>query len=138
MRSKKLLPQAVAASLVVASALVCAGESEIKQTGIGKLLNGRSYVRMEKDATCKANNPEHTVIKTWANKISFENGQILIWGKVCNDSPESIFISQAGKNLFISADLRRIVYKNEVLRYFKDAPKLCDDGQWCPVEADKP
>jgi len=104
---------------------------------MGTLLNGRSYVRMEKDATCKANNPEHTVIKTWANKISFENGQILIWGKVCNDSPESISISQAGKNLFISADLRRIVYKNEVLRYSKDTPKLCEEGQWCPVEAAK-
>jgi hypothetical protein len=113
-------------------------DNENRPTGMGTLLNGRSYVRMEKDATCKANNPEHTVIKTWANKISFENGQILIWGKVCNDSPESISISQAGKNLFISADLRRIVYKNEVLRYSKDTPKLCEEGQWCPVEAAKP
>ena len=138
MRSKKLLPQAVAASLALVSAFVCAGEKEINQTGIGKLLNGRTYVRMEKDAICKANDPERTVLKTWANKISFENGQVLIWGKVCNDSPESISISQAGKNLFISADLKRIVYKKEVLRYSKDTPKLCDEGQWCPLEVSKP
>lgn len=115
-----------------------AGENDNKLSGISKLLNTRTYVRMDKDATCKANDPEHTVLKTWANKISFENGQVLVWGKVCNDSPESISFVEAGKSLYISADLKRIVYKNEVLRYYKDAPKLCDGGQWCPVEAAKP
>ena len=138
MRRKKSLSQAVATGLLLFSALVNAAENEIKLTGIGKLLNGRIYVRMEKDATCKANNQEHTVLKTWANKVSFENGQVLIWGKVCNDSPESLSLSQAGKSLLISADLKRIVYKNEVLRYSQDTPKLCDEGQWCKVEVSKP
>ena len=138
MRRKKSLSQAVVTGLLLFSALAHAAENEIKLTGIGKLLNGRIYVRMEKDATCKANDPERTVLKTWANKVSFENGQVLIWGKVCNDSPESLPLSQAGKSLLISADLKRIVYKNEVLRYSKDTPKLCDEGQWCKVEVSKP
>ena len=138
MNCKIYLRYAVLTCLGLFAGLAHTADNENRPTGMGTLLNGRSYVRMEKDATCKANNPEHTVIKTWANKISFENGQILIWGKVCNDSPESISISHAGKNLFISADLRRIVYKNEVLRYSKDTPKLCEEGQWCPVEAAKP
>ena len=138
MRRKKSLSQAVVTGLLLFSALAHAAENEIKLTGIGKLLNGRIYVRMEKDATCKANNQEHTVLKTWANKVSFENGQVLIWGKVCNDSPESLSLSQAGKSLLISADLKRIVYKNEVLRYSQDTPKLCDEGQWCKVEVSKP
>lgn len=138
MRRKKSLSQAVATGLLLFSALVHAAENEIKLTGISKLLNGRIYVRMEKDATCKANDPERTVLKTWANKVSFENGQVLIWGKVCNDSLESLPLSQAGKSLLISADLKRIVYKNEVLRYSQDAPKLCDEGQWCKVEVSKP
>ena len=138
MRRKKSLSQAVATGLLLFSALVNAAENEIKLTGIGKLLNGRIYVRMEKDATCKANNQEHTVLKTWANKVSFENGQVLIWGKVCNDSFESLPLSQAGKSLLISADLKRIVYKNEVLRYSQDTPKLCDEGQWWKVEVSKP
>ena len=138
MRRKKSLSQAVVTGLLLFSALAHAAENEIKLTGIGKLLNGRIYVRMEKDATCKANDPERTVLKTWANKVSFENGQVLIWGKVCNDSPESLSLSQAGKSLLISADLKRIVYKNEVLRYSQDTPKLCDEGQWCKVEVSKP
>ena len=138
MRRTKSLSQAVVTGLLLFSALVHAAENEIKLTGIGKLLNGRIYVRMEKDATCKANDPERTVLKTWANKVSFENGQVLIWGKVCNDSFESLPLSQAGKSLLISADLKRIVYKNEVLRYSQDTPKLCDEGQWCKVEVSKP
>ena len=138
MRRKKSLSQAVVTGLLLFSALAHAAENEIKLTGIGKLLNGRIYVRMEKDATCKANDPERTVLKTWANKVSFENGQVLIWGKVCNDSFESLPLSQACKSLLISADLKRIVYKNEVLRYSQDTPKLCDEGQWCKVEVSKP
>ena len=124
----------VATGLVLFSTFAQAGENEIKLTGIGKLLNGRSYVLMGKDITCRGNDPEHTEIKSWANKISFEGGQALVWGKVCNDSPENIAISKIGKNLFVSADLNIIIYKNEVLRYSKVDPKLCDAGLWCPVK----
>jgi hypothetical protein len=124
----------VATAFIFFSAFVYAGENEIKLTGIGKLLNGRSYVLVGKDVTCKGNDPEHTEIKSWANKISFEGGQVLVWGKICNDSPENIAISEIGKSLLISADLNIIIYKNEVLRYFKVAPKLCDAGLWCPVK----
>lgn len=134
----KPLPLALTLCLVLLSTLVWAAEPDAKGTGIAKLLNGRSYVLLSKEATCKANNPEHTVLKSWANRISFENGQLLVWGKVCNDTPDTIPLAQAGKNLLISLDLKRVVYKNEVLRYARELPALCDAGQWCPVEDAKP
>ena len=134
MSRKKTFVLGVATGLFLFSTFVHAGENEIKLTGIGKLLNGRSYVLMGKNVTCRGNDPEHTEIKSWANKISFEGGQVLVWGKVCNDSPENIAISKIGKNLFISADLNIIIYKNEVLRYSKVDPKLCDAGLWCPAK----
>ena len=120
------------------SSAVQAQEAVVKPAGIAKLLQGRSYVRLQKGATCKANDPEHTVLATWANRISFSDGKMLLWGTVCNDSPESLSLAEAGSNLLVSADLKRIVFKNEVLRYTKDTPKLCDEGQWCPVNKATP
>jgi len=120
------------------SSAVQAQEAVVKPAGIAKLLQGRSYVRLQKGATCKANDPEHTVLATWANRISFSDGKMLLWGTVCNDSPESLSMAEAGSNLLVSADLKRIVFKNEVLRYTKDTPKLCDEGQWCPVNKATP
>jgi len=120
------------------SSAVQAQEVVVKPAGIAKLLQGRSYVRLQKGATCKANDPEHTVLATWANRISFSDGKMLLWGTVCNDSPESLSLAEAGSNLLVSADLKRIVFKNEVLRYTKDTPKLCDEGQWCPVNKATP
>jgi len=138
MKSEKTLVLVVAAALIFLSAVVNASENEKKISGIGKLLNGRSYVIMGKDITCRANDLARTEIKSWANKISFEEGRVLVWGKVCNDSPENIAISKVGKSLLISADLNIIIYKNEVLRYSESGPKLCDVGLWCPVEQVKP
>jgi hypothetical protein len=138
MNKKIFLDLSLMICLVLISGLTHSAENDSKPTGMAKLLNGRTYIRLDNDATCKSNDPEHTVIKTWANKISFENGRVLIWGKVCNDSPESLPVAKLGKNLLISSDLKRIVYNKEVLLYFKDAPKLCDAGQWCPVENSKP
>lgn len=137
---RKIIPLTLALTLCLTllSTFVHAGEPDTKGTGIAKLLNGRSYVHLGKNATCKANNAEHTVLKTWVNRISLENGQLLVWGKVCNDTPETIPLSQVGKNLLISLDLKRLVYKNEVLRYAKELPALCDAGQWCPAEEVKP
>ena len=120
------------------SSAVQAQEVVVKPAGIAKLLQGRSYVRLQKGATCKANDPEHRVLATWANRISFSDGKMLLWGTVCNDSPESLSMAEAGSNLLVSADLKRIVFKNEVLRYTKDTPKLCDEGQWCPVNKATP
>lgn len=117
---------------------VYAEEVSVKTSGVAKLLNGRNYVRLQMDATCKANDPEHTLLKTWANRVSFSDGKILVWGTVCNDSPNVIPLTKAGNSLLISADLKRIVYKNEVLRYTKDMPDLCEAGQWCPVGQTKP
>ena len=134
MHSRISLIAALTTVLASATIPLHAGETENKLTRVAKLLDGRNYVRMGKDITCKGNDPEHTELKSWANKISFESGQILIWGKVCNDSPESVAFSTIGKNLLISADLSIIVYKNEVLKYFKDGTKLCDAGLWCPVK----
>jgi hypothetical protein len=138
MNKKIFLNLSLAIYLVLISGLTHSAENDSKSTGMAKLLNGRTYIRLDNNATCKSNNPEHTVLKTWANKITFENGRVLIWGKVCNDSPESLPVTKIGKNLLISADLKRIVYNKEVLLYFNADPKLCDAGQWCPVENSTP
>ena len=120
------------------SAAAQAQEVVAKPAGMAKLLQGRIYVRLQKGATCKANDPEHTVLATWANRVSFSDGKMLLWGSVCNDSPESLSMAEVGSNLLVSADLKRIVFKNEVLRYTKDTPKLCEQGQWCPVNKATP
>ncbi len=138
MNKKIFLNLSLTVYVVLFSGFTHSAENDGKSNGVAKLLNGRTYIRLDNDATCKSNNPEHTVLKTWANKITFENGRILIWGKVCNDSPESLPVAKLGKTLLISADLKRIVYNKEVLLYSKDAPKLCDAGQWCPVENNTP
>jgi hypothetical protein len=131
--------RAVFISVLLVTALAAsAQETSAKATGLSKVLQGRSYVRLQKDATCKANDAERTVLKTWGNRVSFSDGNMLVWGTVCNDSAEQLPLSAAGSSLLISADLKRIVYKNEVLRYVKEVPRLCEGGQWCPAEQAKP
>lgn len=111
-----------------------AGDERGKVRSLQKALEGREYIRMGKDVTCKSNSPERTVLKSWANRISVKDGALLVWGPVCNDSPESIPLAQAARSVFVSADLKRILYKGEVLAYAKELPKLCEAGPWCPVE----
>jgi len=120
------------------SVSVFAQSPRVDQPVLSKILDGKSYYHLTKGKTCQANDPERTVIKSWSNKVSFKGGQILVWGSVCNDSPELILFSDVKNDLFVSSDLRIIVYKKEVLVLYGDEPKLCPAGQWCPLGDGQP
>jgi len=120
------------------STSIFAQSAGVDQPVLAKILDGKSYYRLTTGKTCQANDPERTLIKSWSNKVSFKNGQILVWGSVCNDSPELILFSDAKNDLFVSSDLRIIVYKKEVLVLYGKEPKLCPAGQWCPLGDVKP
>ena len=119
-----------------------ADNSDTAQTNNGDMgylilpeqLKGRAYYRLDPDSTCKAHAPDRTVIKSWANKISFEDGRLLLWGKTCNDSPQTVPLSKAASEITISRDLTRIRYQGECLYYYEMPPKLCEFGSWCPAE----
>lgn len=98
-------------------------------------LINHNYYRLD-PVTCKANNPEHTLLKSWTNRISFTKEKILIWGNICNDSPFAIPISDVKKELQISVDFAEIIYKGEHLVLKNDPPNLCENGLWCPVNPD--
>lgn len=97
-------------------------------------LEGRDYYRLDDQARCKAHNAEHTLIKSWANKISFHAGRLLVWGSICNDSPRALPLSAAVADLRVSRDLRQLVYKGETLTHADAPPKLCEAGSWCPLQ----
>ena len=106
-------------------------------SSLSKALNGRSYFHSSKNFSCRSNDPNHTVIKSWKNKIEFKEDRILIWGNLCNDSAKSIPFPMARSNLFVSSDLKLIVYKKQVLVYKEKDPELCPEGQWCPLKREK-
>ena len=107
---------------------------DVTNIKIAKLLNGKSYYHLNDKVTCKSNDPDRTIIKSWVNKISFNDNQILIWGTICSDSPEIVKFKSAGRDLLVSSDLQLIIYKKEVLYFRNPEPKLCDEGKWCPQD----
>ena len=101
-------------------------------------LEGRAYYRLDDKAACKADNPDHTLIKSWANKVSFHEGRLLEWGMVCNDSPKVTSLRDAAVELMVTRDLKKISYHGETLLYWENPPKLCDEGIWCPLKPENP
>jgi len=101
-----------------------------------EMLNGRNYFHFSKNFSCRSNDPRHTIIKSWKNKIEFKEERILVWGSLCNDSAKSIPFASIKGDLFISSDLRLIIYKKQVLVYKEKEPILCEEGQWCPLKKD--
>lgn len=100
-------------------------------------LANRSYYAMPADATCVANNdPKRTKLKTWRNKLSFNNkGQMLIWESICNDSPRLMAWSKLENGaILINTDLSHINYAGQIFTYFATPPLLCATGSWCPIE----
>lgn len=98
-------------------------------------LDGRAYYRLDDKATCKSNTPGHTVIKTWANKITVQGERLLLWGSLCNDTPTVVPLREASAALLLSRDLHMLRYKGECLTYADKPPTLCPQGLWCPVPA---
>lgn len=101
-------------------------------------LEGRAYYRLDDKAACKADNPSHTLIKSWANKVSFHEGRLLEWGMICNDSPKVTPLRDAAVELMVTRDLKKISYYGETLLYWENPPKLCDEGIWCPLKPENP
>lgn len=100
-------------------------------------LANRSYYAMPADAMCIANNdPKRTKLKTWRNKLSFNNkGQMLIWESICNDSPRLMAWSKLENgSVLITTDLSHINYTGQIFTYFATPPLLCATGSWCPVD----
>jgi hypothetical protein len=100
-----------------------------------KALANRAYYQLPADAVCTANDPARTKLKTWRNKIEFtNNGQMLVWGTICNDNAQQIPWRKLTGKLFITADLKQIKYAGKVFTYSAKLPKLCATGTWCPVQ----
>jgi hypothetical protein len=94
-------------------------------------IEGRNYYQLEEGFTCRANAPGKPILKSWKNRVEFNNGDILIWETVCNDNPtvKPFYI----KNFSFSEDLSSLKYQSEEYKFYETPPKLCSEGQWCPV-----
>ena len=101
-------------------------------------LDDRNYYRLEAGTSCRANDPSHTNINSWAGHVSFSQGQALIWGRICNDNPSVISLDKLPGPMFVRPDLSELLFQNEHYEYYKEQPKLCDSGTWCPVEKTAP
>lgn len=91
-------------------------------------LEGRSYYNMT-PASCRANAPGRPWVKSWTNHIQFHEGRVLIWGKICNDSP--VTEPFRPEDFDFNEDLSSLVYKAERFELHEQPPKLCEAGQWC-------
>jgi hypothetical protein len=100
---------------------------------IFKLLEGRTYYHLGEGVSCKSNTPERTLIKSWSNKVSFNNESMLVWGKICNDSVENINLKIIKDTIYIAPDLETVIFHGEKLIFYSQPPKLCDTGIWCPI-----
>lgn len=94
-------------------------------------IEGRNYYLLEEGFTCRANAPGKPILKSWKNRVEFNNGEILIWETVCNDNPTVKPFDV--KNFSFSEDLSSLTYQSEEYDFYEEYPKLCPEGHWCPV-----
>jgi len=94
-------------------------------------IEGRNYYLLEEGFTCRANAPGKPILKSWKNRVEFNNGEILIWETVCNDNPTVKPFDI--KNFSFSKDLSLLEYQSEEYSFYEEPPKLCLEGQWCPI-----
>ncbi len=95
------------------------------------IIEGRNYYLLEDGFTCRANAPKRPILKSWKNHIGFNNNEILIWETICNDNPT---IKPFNINNFsFSKDLSSFIYQSEKYMFYEVPPKLCSEGQWCPI-----
>jgi len=95
-------------------------------------LDGRNYYLLGEDVTCRANAPGYPRIKSWKNRLEFSQENVLIWQTICNDNP--IIQKFDPQQFTIADDLSYVIYKAEKYTYYEKAPKLCQNGHWCPAE----
>jgi hypothetical protein len=119
------------------SATVTPSQRELAYVVLSDQIDGHAYYQLDETATCKANNAQHTVIKSWANKVSFHGDRLLVWGPVCNDTSTVVALREATAELMVTRDLKTLVYKGECLTYSDSPPQLCAQGIWCPVKPEE-
>jgi len=95
-------------------------------------LDGRNYYLLGEEVTCRANAPGYPRIKSWKNRLEFSQENVLIWQTICNDNP--IIQKFDPQQFTIADDLSYVIYKAEKYTYYEKAPKLCQNGHWCPAE----
>lgn len=95
-------------------------------------LDGRNYYLLGEEVTCRANAPGYPRIKSWKNRLEFSQENVLIWQTICNDNP--IIQKFDPQQFTIADDLSYVIYQSEKYTYYEKAPKLCQNGQWCPAE----
>lgn len=132
---RRAAPRALLALAAALLAAGCAAPADalrpVTQPGA---LAGRSYYALDPAATCRANDPARTRIRTWRERIEFEADRVLIWGTLCNDAANAVSLAELAPALRASPSLDRIEYQGRVLTYAASRPALCPAGAWCPVE----
>jgi hypothetical protein len=82
---------------------------------------------------CRAHTPDRPYLKSWKNRLTFAQGKVLIWQTLCNDNP--LVLDFDALAFVFAPDLSSLTYEGEAYTYYAHPPQLCDQGQWCPVEA---
>ena len=95
-------------------------------------LNGRSYYLLNDGYSCAVPFPKGNRVRSWEDHIEFSDGQVLIWHTLCNDNP--IIEAFSDSDIKVSEDLNFIIYKNNTYQFYQNAPHLCKDGVWCPID----
>lgn len=108
------------------------GSQGVVEPQTGFSLDGRNYYLLGEDVTCRANAPGYPRIKSWKNRLEFSQENVLIWQTICNDNP--IIQKFDPQQFTIADDLSYVIYKAEKYVYYEKAPKLCQNGHWCPAE----
>ena len=110
-------------------------DGHVSSTGAALLsaLEGRAYYLLADHVTCRANTPDRPDLQSWKNKLTFAQGKVLIWQTLCNDSP--LVLDFDGRAFVLTPDLSSLTYEGASYTYYAQPPQLCDQGQWCPVEA---
>lgn len=94
-------------------------------------LDGRHYYLME-PSLCRANAPGRPRIRSWTDHIEIRGNGIAVWGQVCNDAPDVRPLRH--EDIKISRDRSFIVLGGRRYTHGLVPPRLCQAGQWCPVE----
>jgi hypothetical protein len=94
-------------------------------------IEGRMYYLLQDGFTCRANAPGKPILKSWKNRIKFKEGEVLVWDSVCNDNPTLNKFKP--EEFSFSEDLSSLEYQSEQYTFYEEVPKLCPQGQWCPV-----
>ncbi len=94
-------------------------------------IEGRSYYWFKDGFSCRANALGKPILKSWKNRVEFQDGEVLVWDSICNDNPTLKKFKP--EDFSFSEDWSSLEYQSEQYTFYEEVPKLCPQGQWCPV-----